>query len=50
MRRPSWLGWLCDAAGFTRRCSRTIEVSMSRDDFSIPQTGLAVIHFLVVSD
>jgi len=23
---------------------------MSRDDFSIPQTGLAVIHFLVVSD
>jgi len=44
------LGWLCDAAGFTRRCSRTIEVSMSRDDFSIPQTGLAVIHFLVVSD
>ena len=22
---------------------------MSRDDFSIPQTGLAVIHFLVVS-
>ena len=23
---------------------------MSRDDFSIPQTGVAVIHFLVVSD
>ena len=23
---------------------------MSRDDFPIPQTGLAVTHFLVVSD
>jgi len=50
MRRPSWLGWLRDAAGFTRRCSRTIEVSTSRDDFPIPQTGVAVIHFLAVSD
>jgi len=50
MRRPSWLGWLCDAAGFTRRCSRTIEVSISRDDFPIPQTGLAVTYFLVVFD
>jgi hypothetical protein len=27
-----------------------MEVSMSRDDFPIPQTGLAVTHFLVVSD
>jgi hypothetical protein len=50
MRRPSWLGWLCDATGFTRRCSRTIEVSISRDDFPIPQTGLAVTHLLVVFD
>ena len=23
---------------------------MSRDDYSIPQTGVAVIHFLAVSD
>ena len=44
------MGWLRDPAGFTRRCSRTIEVSISRDDFPIPQTGLAVTHFLVVFD